>query len=37
VTLHDPGRDMTPALQKDIEDFARALTLGQGGPGLGWS
>jgi hypothetical protein len=30
------GMTLTPALLRDLEDFARSLVLGAGG-GLGWS
>jgi hypothetical protein len=30
------GMTLTPALLRDLEDFARSLILGAGG-GLGWS
>jgi hypothetical protein len=30
------GMALTPALLRDLEDFARSLTMGTGG-GLGWS
>jgi len=28
---------LTPALLRDLEDFARSLVMGTGGGGLGWS
>jgi hypothetical protein len=37
VRLQGPALVITAALTRDIEDFARALTLGRDGPGLGWS
>ena len=31
------GMALTPALLRDLEDFARSLIMGPGGGGLGWS
>jgi hypothetical protein len=31
------GTTLTPALLRDLEDFARSLIMGPGGGGLGWS
>ena len=31
------GMTLTPALLRDLEDFARSLIMGPGGGGLGWS
>jgi hypothetical protein len=37
VRLRGPALALSPALVRDVQDFARGLTLGRGGPGLGWS
>jgi hypothetical protein len=37
VRVTAPQLTVSPALVRDIEDFARTLTFGRDGPGLGWS